>query len=213
MKQFQWLIALFIPLILAACGSDDDFQGRFIAPNDLTSYEFFADGTLIIIEGVDDQITTKYQYDKRNQTITLSNDLESPHHTFIINNEGNLEAQATTLIRGISDDMLADSTWIGHQGDYSFALTFSETDEGMETASELVTYYPDEMSYLSQQDDSITRLNGNMMFVDLTQYTVSDVTQDSFKLTIGGNSMVLKKHPKATEIIIREGYTSEDEAS
>jgi hypothetical protein len=62
------------------------------------------------------------------------------------------------------------------------------------------------MTYLSQTDDSLTRLNGNMLLLDLTPYTVSEVTQDSFKISIGDNSMVLEKQPKGTEIIVRDGY-------
>ena len=85
------------------------------------------------------------------------------------------------------------------------------TDKGMETISELVTYHDEDMTYLSQTDDSITRLRGNMLLLDLTPYTVSEVTRDSFKITIGENSMVLEKHPKDTEITIRDGYQPEDE--
>ena len=50
-----------------------------------------------------------------------------------------------------------------------------------------------------------------MMFVDLTQYEISDVSQDTFKVSIGKNSMVLGKHPKGTEIDYRADYQSIDE--
>ena len=125
--------------------------------------------------------------------------------------DGNLEVADMSLIRGVDYGMLADTTWIGHEGQYSFALTFTMTEQGMETVSELVSYYDENMMYLSQMDDSITRLVGNKLLLDLTQYTVSDVTHDSFKISIGDNSMLLEKQLKGTAITIREGYQLVDE--
>jgi hypothetical protein len=81
----------------------------------------------------------------------------------------------------------------------------------METYSELVTYYDDDMTYVYQTDDSITRLAGDKLLLDRTQYRVSDVTEDSLTLSIGSNSMQLKKYPKGTEVEFREGYQSEDD--
>ncbi len=57
------------------------------------------------------------------------------------------------------------------------------------------------------------RLSGNMLFVDMTQYGVSEVSDDSFKISIGGNSMVLEKQPKGSKIEYLEGYQSIDEES
>ena len=212
MKHFAWLLALTLSFLLTACGSDHDFQGRFIEPDGLTSYQFLPDGKLTIEKGGELVTTANYQYDNGDQVITLSSDLDLANHFLKVNDAGNLEAEDITLTRGIDYDMLADSTWIGHQDQFTFALTFTPAEEGMATVSELVTYYDDDMTYLSQIDDSITRLSGDAMFVDLTQYTVSEVTENSFKVSIGGNSMVLEKHPKNTKIDYREGYQSIDEA-
>lgn len=212
MKHFAWLLALTLSFLLTACGSDHDFQGRFIEPDGLTSYQFFPEGKLTIEKGGELVTNAHYQYDSGDQIITLSSDLDLPNHFLKVNEEGNLEAEDITLTRGIDYGMLADSTWIGHQDQFTFALTFTPADDGMATVSELVTYYDDDMTYLSQIDDSITRLSGDAMFVDLTQYTVSEVTENSFKVSIGGNSMVLEKQPKDTGIDYREGYQSIDEA-
>lgn len=206
MKIFPWLLALILPVVLAACGSHDEFEGRFIAPDGLTSYQFLPEGQVIINKGGEDIGTEQYEYDSSDQTITLSGDTDLPTDSLTVNNEGHLEAGDVMLTRGVDYGMLADSTWIGHTGPYSFSLTFTVTDAGMATFSELVTYYDDDQTYMSQTDDSITRLSGNMLLLDLTRYTVSEVTRDSFKISIGDNSMVLEKHPKGTDIQIREGY-------
>lgn len=211
MKKFAWLLALILPVLLTACGGDDDFQGRFIEPDGLTSYEFLPEGKFIINKGGDDIANAHYQYDSSDQIITLSSDMDLPNHFLKVNADGNLQADDMELTRGIDYGMLADSTWIGQQGEFVFALTFTETDEeGLAAFSELVTYYEDDKTYLSQTDDSIARLSGNMLFIDLTQYTVSDVSSDSFKISIGNNSMVLEKQPKDTGIDYREGYQSID---
>lgn len=212
MKHFAWLAALTLSFLLTACGSDHDFQGRFIEPDGLTSYQFLPDGKLTIEKGGELVTTAHYQYDSGDKIITLSSDLDLQNHFLKVNDAGNLESEDITLIRGIDYGMLAESTWIGEQDQFTFALTFTPAEVGLATVSELVTYYDDDMTYLSQIDDSITRLSGNAMFVDLTQYTVSEVTENSFKISIGSNSMVLEKQPKDTEIDYREGYQSIDEA-
>ena len=211
MKKCAWLFALILPVVLTACGSHDEFDGRFIAPDGLTSYEFLPEGNVNINKGGEDIGSAKYQYDSGEQTITLTGHSELPGKTFTVNAAGDLQTDNVTLTRGVDYGMLAESTWIGQQGEYVFALTFTETDEGMETFTELVTYFDDEKAYLSQTDDSITRLSGNMLFVDLTQYSVSEVSENSFKVSIGGNSMVLEKNPKDTQIEYREGYQSIEE--
>jgi len=205
MKNFIWLFAATLPLLLTACSNDADFEGRFIGPEGVTSYTFQPDGILDIQLG-EDVTTIEYHYDSSEQIITLIADTELPGNKLIVNDAGYLEAGDMTLTRGVDTAMLADSTWIGHQGQYTFALTFTETDEGLETVSELVTYYDEHKIYLSQTDDSITRLDGNKLLLDQTIYTVSDVTQERFTLSIADNSMVFKKHPKGTEINYREGF-------
>ena len=204
MKKLAWLFALLLPITLTGCGYDE-FQGRFIDPEGNISYEFQPDGTVEIIQG--EEITTAgYQYDSGDQIITLNAEQALPTDTLTVKDEDHLQSGNTKLTRGVDYMMLADTTWIGQQGQYTFALTFTMTDKGMETFSELLTYHDDDMTYLSQTDDSITRLTGNMLLLDLTPYTVSEVTQDSFKISIGDNSMVLEKQPKGAEIMIRDGY-------
>ncbi len=211
MKRFAWLFAFILPFLLMACGSNDDFQGRFIAPDGQTSYQFMPEGKVEIEKGGEAVATAEYQYDSGAQRITLSGETDLATDSLEVNDNGNLTAGEITLTRGIDYGMLTNSTWIGQQDQFVFALTFTPTVEGMQTKSELVTYYDDDMTYLSQIDDSITRLSGNAMFVDLTQYSVSAVTEDSFKISIGNNSMVLEKQPKGTGIEYREGYESLDE--
>lgn len=211
MNKFAWLLTLILPVVLTACGTDEDFDGRFIAPDGLTSYEFLPDGELDIEKGGEDLATAQYQYNSGDQTITITCETDLPANQLSVTDDGHLQTADTRLTRGVDYGMLADSTWIGQTGPYVFSLTFTETDAGMATFSELVTYYDDDNTYLSQTDDSITRLSGDAMFVDLTQYTVSDVSENSFKVSIGGNSMVLEKQPKDTKIDYREGYQSLDE--
>lgn len=211
MKKLTWLIALILPVVLTACGSNEEFEGRFIAPDGLTSYQFLPEGKVNINKGGEDIGTAQYEYDSGDQTLTLRGDVDLPTEMLTVNNQGHLEAGDIRLTRGVDYGMLADSTWIGHTGPYSFSLTFTETEAGMATFSELVTYYDDDKTYMSQTDDSITRLSGNMLFVDMTQYEVSDVSQQQFKLTISNSSMVFEKHPKDTQIEYREGYQSIDE--
>ncbi len=213
MKKCIWLLAIILPALLSACGSHNEFEGRFIAPDGLTSYQFLPEGKVNINKGGEDIGTAQYQYDSGEQIITLSGNTDLPADTLTVNDNGHLQAGDITLTRGVDYGMLVDSTWIGQQDEFVFALSFSEADEGMATVSELVTYYEDEKAYLSQIDDSITRLSGNMLFVDLTQYEVSEVSDDSFKISIGGNSMVLEKQPKGSKIEYREGYQSIDEES
>ncbi|HET8807462.1 MAG TPA: hypothetical protein VFM76_03705 [Methylophaga sp.] len=210
MKKFTWLLVLIFPLLLTACSSYDEFEGRFIAPDGLTSYQFLPEGKVNINKGGEDIGTAQYRYDSDDKTITVTGANDLPANILTVNAEGNLEAGDITLTRGVDYGMLADSTWIGKQDEFVFALNFSEADEGMVTVSELVTYYEDEKAYLSQIDDSITRLSGNMLFVDMTQYEVTEVSDDSFKISIGGNSMVLEKQPKGSKIEYREGYQSID---
>lgn len=204
MKKLAWLFALLLPITLTGCGYDE-FQGRFIDPEGNISYEFQPEGTVDIIHG-EDITTAEYQYDSGNQIITLNAEQPLPSDTLTVEDEDHLQSGDVKLTRGVDYMMLADTTWIGQQGEYTFALTFTITDKGMETLSELVTYHDDDMTYLSQTDESITRLKGNMLLLDLTPYTVSEVDQDNFKISIGDNSMVLEKRPKGTEIMIRDGY-------
>lgn len=213
MNKFAWLPAIILPVMLTACGTNDDFDGRFVAPDGLTSYEFLPEGELDIEKGGEDLATAQYRYDSGDQTITVDGETDLPANELTVTDDGNLQAGDTKLIRGIDYGMLVDSTWIGEQGEFVFALTFTEAEDGLATTSELVTYFEDEKAYLSQIDDSVTRLSGNAMFVDLTQYTVSEVSENSFKVSIGGNSMTLEKQPKDTKIEYREGYQSVDEES
>lgn len=116
----------------------------------------------------EDVITAEYEYDSGEQLIKLKAEDDLPTDTLTVKDEDHLQIADMTLTRGVDYAMLADTTWIGQQGQYSFALTFTMTDKGMETVSELVTYHDDDMTYLSQTDDSITRLRGNMLLLDLT---------------------------------------------
>lgn len=209
MKTFAFIFALFMPLLLTACGSDP-FQGRYIAPDGTTSYEFLPDNKLIIINQ-DEVIEAEYQYRQGQGEITLTSEQDLPADSLIMTNNGNLKMGDITLERGVDYQMLADSTWIGQQGEYTFALTFTQTDKGIETRSQLITYYSEDMSYDAQPDDSITRLTGNKLLLDQTPYTVSDVSDSSLTLSIGNNSMTLEKHPKGTEIELRDGYTNSDD--
>lgn len=209
MKKLAFMFALIMPLLITACGNET-FQGRFIAPDGTTSYEFLPENRLLIVN--QDEVTeASYQYDAGESTIDLSSDQTLPAETLTVMESGNLKMDDVTLKRGVDYTMLADSTWIGHQGEFSFALTFTQTDKGMETRSRLITYYSEDLSYDAQPDDSITRLTGNKLLLDQTPYTVSDVSDNSIKLSIGNNSMILEKHPKGTEIELREGYTNSDD--
>lgn len=203
------LFFLLLPLLLSACGKSD-FQGRYVSPDGAISYEFLPDGKLIILDG--DQVhTAHYDYHCEDQTITLTAERGLPSSTLRLNEAGHLETGDMTLIHSVDYSMLDNSTWIGDDGQYTFALTFTQTEKGMETFSELVSYYDDDMSYAYQTDDSITRLTGNQLLLDRTPYTVSNVSEDSLTLSIGNNSMQLKKYPKGTPIQFRDGYRSEDE--
>jgi len=207
MKQ-ALLIALTLSLLLAGCGYES-FQGRFIGPAGPLSYTFQPDGTLKIHQG-EDVTVVKYEYYSSDQFIKLKSDQDLPAKILNVKDKDHLQSNGILLTRGVDYTMLADTTWIGEQGQYTFALSFTMTDKGMETLSELVTYHDEDMTYVSQTDDSITRLRGNMLLLDLTPYKVSEVTHDSFKITIGENSMTLEKFPKNTQITIQEGYQSED---
>ncbi|MCX4188990.1 hypothetical protein [Methylophaga sp. OBS3] len=207
MKSFAWLLTIGASAALIACSDSQDFDGRFIEPDGLTSYEFMPGGEVQINKGGEDIATAHYQYDSTDNVITLSSDMDLPNHFLTLKEDGNLHTGDFTMTRGIDYSMLADSTWIGEQGEFVFAMTFTESEEGMATYSELVTYYEDEKTYWVQPDDSIARLSGNMLFIDLTQYEVSDVEEDSFKITIGNNSMVLHKQPKGAGISYREDYS------
>lgn len=208
MKKCVWLTAFILSIALTGCGYDE-FQGRFIDAEGNTSYEFQPDGTLEITEG--EEITTaEYEYNSRRQIIKLSADQALPTTTLNVKDDGNLASDEITLTRGVDYAMLTDTTWIGHQGQYTFALTFSMTEQGLETVSELVSYNDEDKTYTSQVDDSITRLDGNMLLLDLTPYIVSEVSRESFKISIGENSMVLEKYPKGSAIDYREGYQVEE---
>lgn len=209
MKPFALLFALLMPLLLTACGNDE-FQGRYVATDGITSYEFLPEGKLIILDG-DKVISAQYNFDSNDRTLSLESEQALRSDTLTVNDEGNLHFDDTTLVKSVDYQMLEDATWIGHEGQNTFALTFTKTEAGMETYSELVTYYDDDMTYVYQTDDSITRLAGDKLLLDRTQYRVSDVSEDSITLSIGSNSMQLRKYPKGTEIEFREGYQSEDD--
>lgn len=210
MKKFAFTLALLVPILLSACSNgNDEFQGRFIAPDGGTSYEFLPANKLIIIDR--DEVTeARYQYNQSQQTLSLTSEQPLPADSLTVTEAGNLKMNDTILERGVSYDMLTDSTWIGHEGDYTFSLTFNQTDKGMETYSELVTYYSEDQSYDLQTDDSITRLTGHTLLLDQTAYTVSDVSDNSLTLSIGPNTMIIEKHPKGTEIEFRDGYSNSD---
>jgi len=209
MKPLALICSLCLTLLLSGCGNDE-FQGRFIAADGITSYEFQPDGTVFIVSQ-DEVITAQYSYSAGKNTLSLKAEEALPTDTLTVTENNTLTTADTTLTRGVDYTMLNESTWIGHQGDYTFALTFSQTDKGMETYSELVSYYNDDMTYAYQTDDSITRLSGDKLLLDSTQYMVSDVTADSLTLSIGNNYMTLSKHPKGTTIEFREGYSNIDD--
>jgi hypothetical protein len=209
MKAFALVFSLCITLLLSGCGSDT-FQGRFIANDGITSYEFQPDGTVFIVSQ-DQVITAQYTYNKNKQAISLEAAETLPAESLTVADNDTLTMDDATLVRGVDYAMLKDSTWIGHQGDFTFALTFTQIDKGMETYSELVSYYNDDMTYAYQTDDSITRLTGDKLLLDATQYMVSDVSDDSLTLSIGNNYMTLNKHPKGTAIEFREGYKNIDD--
>lgn len=208
MKVVVSLIAFFMAVLLAACGSDT-FQGRYVDQKGSTSYEFSSDGKLHIV-GSASETTANYKFDADEQTIRLVGNQELPAEVIHVNKDGSLKMGSVKLTRGVSESMLEDSTWIGDKGEYTFALTFNKTDKGLETYSELVTYYDDDMEYVYQTDDSITRLLGDKLHLDQTIYTVSDVTDNSLKLSIKNQSMVIHKHPKGTAVEFRDGYTDID---
>jgi hypothetical protein len=209
MKAIALLFSLCLTLLLSGCGNDE-FQGRFIAADGITSYEFQPDGTVFIVSQ-DQVITAHYTYSAKQNTLTLEAEEALPTNLLTVTENHTLTSADTTLTRGVDYTMLNDSTWIGHQGDYTFALTFSQTDKGMETYSELVSYYNDDMTYVYQTDDSITVLSGDKLLLDATQYMVSDVTADSLTLSIGAKHMTINKHPKGTAIEFREGYSNIDD--
>ena len=195
---------------VAGCGSDETIQGRYVNTDGLVTYQFQSDGSVRITTD-ENVISALYDYDKAAQRITLESDRVLPTQALTINDNGNLESDGVSLYRGVDETMLAESTWIGEQGQYVFGLTFTETDKGLETFSELVSYYDDDMTYVYQTDDSITRLTGNKLFLDKTEYTVSEVTDTSLKLSIGGKSMVIHKYPKGSPIKFLDGYINVDD--
>lgn len=209
MKTIISLIAICLAVLLTACGNED-FQGRYVDQKGLTSYQFQPDGQLLITTD-STQTQANYKYDADEQKIRLVGNENLPAEVIQVNEDGSLTMGSVKLTRGVTESMLAGSTWIGNQGQYTFALTFNKTDKGLETFSELVSYYDDDMTYLYQTDDSITRLVGNKLFLDETIYTVSDVTDTSLKLSISGKSMVIHKQPKGTAVEFREGYTNIDD--
>jgi|GEM_PF-1295802 len=209
MKAIALLFSLCVTLLLSGCGSDE-FQGRYVASDGITSYEFQPDGTVYIVSQ-DKVITAHYHYSASKNLISLEAGDVLPSDTLTVTENDTLTMDDAKLTRGVDFSMLKDSTWIGHQGDYTFALSFTQTDKGMETFSELVSYYTDDKTYAYQTDDSITRLSGDKLFLDVTQYMVSDVNADSLTLSIGNNYMTLNKYPKGTAIEFREGYTNIDD--
>lgn len=207
MKNLLSLSTLLLALLLSAC-SNDDFSGRYTDADGQTSYTFLPEGQ-VHVTTAEREINASYAYDASDKTMTLSGEgLDAVK--FTLNNHGELIGHTTALSRAADEALLIDSTWIGDEGQYTFALTFSQTDKGLNAFSELVSYYDDEMEYVYQTDDSITRFQGNLMMLDMTKYTVSEVTDNSMKLSIGGKSMVIHKHPKGTPIEFREGYTNVD---
>lgn len=209
MKKAFSILSLILPLFLTACGSDD-FEGRYTDQEGLKSYEFLPNGELRIVNQ-EDETFASYEYNANDKKLTLMSDENTPSGTVTVNDDGSLQLNATTLTRSVDTAMLANSTWIGNEGQYTFTLTFTPTEKGLETYSELVTYYDDDMSYVYQTDDSITVLSGNKLMLDKTVYTVSNVSDNSLKLSIGNQSMVMHKHPKDTRIEFREGYNDIDD--
>lgn len=208
MKKAFSIFSLLLPLFLSACSSDD-FEGRYTDQEGLKSYEFLPEGELRIVSEESETLSS-YEYDASDKVLTLISEPDSTTEAQI-NDDGSIQLNAMTLTRAVDESMLANSTWIGNQGEYTFTLTFTPTQKGLETYSELVTYYNDDNTYVYQTDDSITRLSGNKLFLDQTLYTVSDVTDTRLKLSIGQQSMVLHKHPKGTAIEFREGYSNIDD--
>lgn len=208
MKKAFSIFSLILPLFLSACSSED-FEGRYTDQEGLKSYEFLPEGELRIVSEESETLSS-YEYDASDKVLTLISEPNSTTEAQV-NEDGSIQLDATMLTRAVDESMLANSTWIGNQGEYTFTLTFTPTQKGLETYSELVTYYADDMTYAYQTDDSITRLSGNKLFLDQTIYTVSDVTDTSLKLSIGQQSMVLHKHPKGTAIEFREAYSNIDD--
>lgn len=208
MKKAFSIFSLILPLFLSACSSED-FEGRYTDQEGLKSYEFLPEGELRIVSEESETLSS-YEYDASDKVLTLISEPNSTTEAQV-NEDGSIQLDATMLTRAVDESMLANSTWIGNQGEYTFTLTFTPTQKGLETYSELVTYYTDDMTYAYQTDDSITRLSGNKLFLDQTIYTVSDVTDTSLKLSIGQQSMVLHKHPKGTAIEFREAYSNIDD--
>lgn len=208
MKKAFSIFSLILPLFLSACSSED-FEGRYTDQEGLKSYEFLPEGELRIVSEESETLSS-YEYDASDKVLTLISEPNSTTEAQV-NEDGSIQLDATMLTRAVDESMLANSTWIGNQGEYTFTLTFTPTQKGLETYSELVTYYTDDMTYAYQTDDSITRLSGNKLFLDQTIYTVSDVTDTRLKLSIGQQSMVLHKHPKGTAIEFREAYSNIDD--
>ena len=102
MKRLTWLLALILPVVLTACGGPEEFEGRFIAPDGLTSYQFLPEGKVNINKGGEDIGTAKYKYDGGDQIITISGDTDLPSDNLAINAEGHLETGEITLTRGIA---------------------------------------------------------------------------------------------------------------
>lgn len=209
MKKAFSILSLILPLFLTACGSDE-FKGRYTDQEGLKSYEFLPDGELRIVSDKNETFG-RYEYESNDKKITLMSEQNTPSGTVTVNEDGSLQLDATTLTRSVDTAMLANSTWIGNEGQYTFTLTFTPTEKGLETYSELVTYYDDDMTYVYQTDDSITKLSGNQLFLDNTVYSVSDVSDTSLKLSIGNQSMVIHKHPKDTRIEFRDDYSNVDD--
>lgn len=205
MKKTIALAALILPVFLTACSNDVDIQGRYTNADGGTSYQFLPAGE-VQIKNADNTISGKYEYDAKANVIKLSSDQALTDKTAKLNEDGSIEVAATQLTRAVDESMLVDSTWKGNEGLYTFSLTFSDSEAGLATFSELVSYDEASNTYNYQTDDSITVLKGNQLLLDMTQYTVSEVTDTSMKLSIGGQSMVMNKYPKGTEIEFREGF-------
>jgi len=209
MKKTIALVVLILPLLLTACSNDVDIQGRYTDTDGGTSYQFLPNGELLIVND-GDTITGNYRYDAKNNEIKLSSEQALAAKTAKLNEDRTIEVAATQFSRAVDESMLIDSTWKGNEGLYAFSLTFSNSEAGLATFSALVSYDKSSNTYSYQTDDSITVLKGNKLLLDLTQYTVSEVTDTRMKLSIGGQSMVMNKYPKGTKIEFREGYQLEE---
>lgn len=209
MKKTIALAALILPLLLTACSNDVEIEGRYTNIDGDTSYQFLPAGKLQIKNG-NNTISGNYDYDAKANIITLSSDQALTAKTAKLNEDGSIEIASTQLTRAVDESMLVDSTWKGNEGLYTFSLTFSDSETGLATFSELVSYDEASNTYSYQTDDSITVLKGNQLLLDMTQYTVSEVTDTRMKLSIGGQSMVMNKYPKGTEIEFREGFELEE---